>query len=146
MEMLYILNGQGEPELTTDPLKWSIWFEQANRTVGYTDLGDIGAVSTTFLGLNHNWGSGPPILWETMVFGGPEDLWQERYASKAEALQGHRDKVEHLLREYGTPSSRELSRTSEPSRLQIASIQLGHRILIKQEEGYGDDTSDHPGK
>ena len=46
-------------------------------------------ISTVFLGLDHAFGSGPPILWETMIFGGLLDEFQERYATKAEALAGH---------------------------------------------------------
>lgn len=48
-------------------------------------------ISTVFLGLDHQYGSGPPILWETMVFGGVLDGFQERYATKAEALAGHQE-------------------------------------------------------
>ncbi len=47
-------------------------------------------ISTVFLGVDHNWGPGPPILWETMVFG-PEPWtdWQDRYSSHEEAAAGH---------------------------------------------------------
>lgn len=48
-------------------------------------------ISTVWLGLNHQWGSGPPLIYETMVFG-PED-WSdldcERYSSRLEAEAGH---------------------------------------------------------
>lgn len=47
-------------------------------------------VSTVFLGLDHSYGKGPPILWETMVFGGSmRDEYMERYTSEQEALEGH---------------------------------------------------------
>jgi hypothetical protein len=47
-------------------------------------------VSTVFLGLDHRWGKqGPPILFETMIFGGVEDQYQERYATWDEAEAGH---------------------------------------------------------
>jgi len=48
-------------------------------------------VSTIFLGLDHRpWGAhGPPILFETMVFGGPLDQEQERYGTWEEAAAGH---------------------------------------------------------
>jgi hypothetical protein len=49
-------------------------------------------VSTVFLGLDHDLsGNGPPILWETMVFGGPLDGHTDRYTSLAAALAGHQE-------------------------------------------------------
>lgn len=42
-----------------------------------------------FLGIDHAFMGGPPILWETMIFGGVFDGWQRRYASKLDALEGH---------------------------------------------------------
>ena len=48
-------------------------------------------VSTVYLGINHNYGEGEPLIFETMIF--PEGEWQEdyceRYATKAQALEGH---------------------------------------------------------
>lgn len=58
-------------------------------------------VSTVWLGLNHNWGDGPPEIFETMVF--PKDSLDEefceRYATEAEAVAGHHRVVAHV---YGT--------------------------------------------
>jgi hypothetical protein len=48
-------------------------------------------VSTVFLVHDHDFGqTGVPVLWETMVFGGPLDQEMMRYSSRAGALQGHR--------------------------------------------------------
>jgi hypothetical protein len=50
-------------------------------------------VSTVFLGLDHGWGDGPPLLFETMIFSSNnEDLdgYCERYATWDEAEEGHR--------------------------------------------------------
>lgn len=48
-------------------------------------------VSTVYLGINHNYGEGEPLIFETMIF--PEGEWLEdyceRYATKAQALEGH---------------------------------------------------------
>ncbi len=46
-------------------------------------------VSTVWLGLDHNFGNGPPLIFETMVFGddGEEDV--RRYSTKDEAERGH---------------------------------------------------------
>jgi hypothetical protein len=69
-----------------------------DRRVGKTILPDGKYVSTVFLGLDHNYDStGPPILFETMVFAereGFDDQDMERYATFEEAVQGHRDMVE----------------------------------------------------
>jgi hypothetical protein len=47
-------------------------------------------VSTVFLGLDHGWGDDEdPLLFETMVFGGPNDQDCIRYTTWAEAERGH---------------------------------------------------------
>lgn len=48
-------------------------------------------VSTVFLGLNHNHDHGPPVVFETMIFNGPDPAgeYQERYCTEAEARAGH---------------------------------------------------------
>ena len=47
-------------------------------------------VSTVFIGINHNFtGEGPPLVFETMVFGGAFDHQQRRYATWEEAEWGH---------------------------------------------------------
>jgi predicted DNA-binding transcriptional regulator AlpA len=54
-------------------LTWARWFETAERTVASDHVGDV-HVSTVFLALDHNFGlEGPPVLWETMIFGGELD-------------------------------------------------------------------------
>ena len=50
--------------------------------------GDV-FVSTVWLGINHNHGSGPPLLYETMIFGGAHDQWQDRYSTRELARLGH---------------------------------------------------------
>jgi hypothetical protein len=93
----YILNHQGEPEPCPDLLKWGLWFESAERRVcadldeGNEQDGTRVYVSTVFLGLDHSFGDGPPVLWETMVFGGVLDGEQRRYTSLEAALEGHQD-------------------------------------------------------
>lgn len=84
----YILNEQGNPVVERDLMKWARWFEVADRNIACDTIGDV-RVSTAFLGLNHSIGSGPPILFETMIFGGDQDQFQERYPNRHEALAGH---------------------------------------------------------
>lgn len=70
--MHYVLNGAGEPEREPDLMRWAKWLEKSGkaRRVGQTEVGSVVTVSTVFLGLDHSFeGGGPPVLWETMVFG-----------------------------------------------------------------------------
>jgi hypothetical protein len=55
----------------------------------HEDLPDDVAVSTVFLGINHNYTGGAPVLFETMIFGGPWDQYQWRYTLRTEAERGH---------------------------------------------------------
>lgn len=48
-------------------------------------------VSTVFLGLDHNFGDGPPLLFETMIFGGPHADFQARCSTWSEAEKQHAD-------------------------------------------------------
>lgn len=51
-------------------------------------------ISTTFLGLDHSHAiTGPPILYETMIFGGKYDETQWRYSTWEEASLGHKAAV-----------------------------------------------------
>jgi len=71
-------------------LEWAVWFETADRRVAEDYfLRDV-RVSTVFLGLDHRFfGDGPPLLFETMIFGGEHDGYQRRYATWEEAEAGH---------------------------------------------------------
>ena len=82
----YILEGQ-TPKLAPDIMEWTRWFEKADRHVGDTQVGKL-RVSTVFLGLDHSFTGGTPILFETMIFGAEEE-YQERYATWQEAEAGH---------------------------------------------------------
>ena len=83
-----------EPDL----MKWGMWFETANRHVADTHIGGI-RVSTVFLGIDHQFGRGLPLLFETMVFRGKsgEETW--RYETWQEAEAGHKAAVEMVRRE-----------------------------------------------
>lgn len=56
--------------------------------VAETEIGDV-RISTVFICLDHRYGDGPPIIFETMVFGGKHDEDMDRYSTEAEALAGH---------------------------------------------------------
>ncbi len=92
----YILNEKGEPVVEPDLITWAMWFEKAeNRFVDKTEIGGEMIVSTVFLGLDHNFGDGPPLLWETMVFGGELDREMNRCSGSREQAEAmHRDMIE----------------------------------------------------
>jgi hypothetical protein len=73
-----------------DLLTWALWFKDDEaRRVGWTEINGV-EVSTVFLGLNHNFMPGGAPLWfETMIFGGEHDQYQERYSTLEEAMRGH---------------------------------------------------------
>jgi hypothetical protein len=61
----------------------------ANNRVAETMIGDV-RVSTVWLGVDHNFsGKGPPLIFETMVFGGDLDGECYRYPTETDALKGH---------------------------------------------------------
>jgi hypothetical protein len=82
----YILKGR--EVVPCDLMTWAKSFETSERKVAKTAIGDS-SVSTVFLGLNHQWGDGPPLLFETLVFGGPLDGDMERYSTYEQAEAGH---------------------------------------------------------
>lgn len=91
----YILNDEGEPQVCEDIVKWGRWFQVThNRIVGRTDLSNGIRISTVFLGLDHSFNEGPPVLWETMIFGAKGDEYQERYTSREAAILGHAEALE----------------------------------------------------
>jgi|SRR5215475_4827360 len=86
---------QGRPLTLTE---WAQAFEnmteEARRIaltqIGTDEAGDPITVSTVWIGLDHRWfADGPPLIFESMVFGGTYDGKAERYATEAEALAGH---------------------------------------------------------
>jgi hypothetical protein len=100
----FILADDGETAIPCDVMEWAEWVgSRTPESVGgggwSTRTEVLGrTVSTVFLGLNHGFGGGPPLLWETMVFGGGSwsEEFYERHSTKAEALACHRRVVARL--------------------------------------------------
>lgn len=92
--MLYILKGH-EPVPTTDVLEWGKWYETADRHVAYNELPGGRCISTIFLGiaavsLEVGWpGKYKPILFETLVFQGRNEIDGRRYETWEQAEAGH---------------------------------------------------------
>ena len=77
--------------------EWGEWIEKAEprdwKRVCQHRLNGIW-ISTVFLGIDHSWDDGPPILFETMTFieepdCGGHDFYARRYATWDEAIMGH---------------------------------------------------------
>ena len=102
----WILDENHQPIRAKDLLEWAEFNNDlTKRRVGETDVTPEVRVSTVFLGTNHNFSStGPPILFETMVFG--EDVpydYQQRYATWQEAEIGHEATVGWLRHHLNVP-------------------------------------------
>lgn len=64
----WILDDDRRPVLV-DMMQWAKWLQNRDRHVGKDTIAGY-EISTVFLGIDHNFGGqGPPVLWETMVFG-----------------------------------------------------------------------------
>lgn len=93
----YILIGQ-TPVPEPDLMKWATTFETMDRIVARTEIGES-LVSTIFLGLDHGWFGGPPLLFETMVFSSDrESLYCRRCSTWLEAEEQHAATVEMVKR------------------------------------------------
>lgn len=98
------------PDLET----WAIWFEKGEwRVVAKTEMRPGYMVSTVFLALDHSFGHGPPVLWETMIFAGPDHddtgkcwrcpgTWEQAEAQHARVIALYDHESDRLL-EPGKP-------------------------------------------
>lgn len=91
MSEKYVLDANRNPMPCEDLMEWAEWFELVeNRRVAQDQVGDV-KISTVFLGIDHNFGGGGmPILFETMIFGGEHDQWQDRCCTWDEAEEMHK--------------------------------------------------------
>jgi len=87
---LYRLEGRTPvPSKTLEEhLQWELETPHEARMVS-KDLVNGVEVSTVFMSHNHNFGDGPPLVFETMVFGGACNHYQARYSTWEEAEKGH---------------------------------------------------------
>lgn len=94
MTKFYVLDGK-TPVPCESLEDWARTFEASNRHVAQDIISDA-RVSTVFLGVNHAWDDGPPLIFETMIFGGPHDGHQTRASTWEEAEQQHAEAVAML--------------------------------------------------
>lgn len=138
----YILAGH-EPVAEPDLWKFSDWFDKADRCVRRTRIKGGVDVSTVFLGINHNFfDNGPPVLFETMIFGGSQDQeYQIRSSTWDEALAAHRDAVLIACGAENVPLS-EVKDLPSPRQQEIDAARAEeppgptwHERLLKDDEG-----------
>jgi len=130
----YILKGKRVYQCK-DLLEWGDWLEKAKgkRIVKQDFLPNGYYVSTVFLGLDHNLtGKGKPLLFETMIFDhlieGKHDLYQYRYSTWKEAMQGH-------IRTKGEYQNKDLYRV--PLFLLARGVGSLNKLIKKKRRVYG---------
>jgi hypothetical protein len=128
----YILNAHGKAVLCRNKTRFWKWFERTeNRILRKDDLPNGVSVSTVFLGIDHRFsGRGPPILWETMIFGGKHDRYQERYSSRSAALKGHSAALALAKRRVSSTVVFRYARTPNKNRLSLLQIS-GSNLMIR---------------
>lgn len=98
--LYYVLDEEGRPIPEPDLLKWAQFFESGTRVLRKDKLPNGISVITAFLAVDSSWGQGAPILWGTMILGGPDDKQEERYSSREDVIAGHE---KALARASGKP-------------------------------------------
>jgi hypothetical protein len=99
MSDTYILEGHkavAEPDLT----KWAKWYEKSYRKVRSNDYRHV-RVSTVFLGIDHAYGGGRPLLFETLVFEGSLDGEMDRCTTWEEAEIMHEKMCDLVKKSIG---------------------------------------------
>jgi hypothetical protein len=95
---LYILDDQRRPIRASDVSEWQRWIKhrEASLRIGVETIGES-RVSTVFLAADASLDtSEEPLLFETMILGGPLRQERVRYATWEEAEAGHRRMVERV--------------------------------------------------
>jgi hypothetical protein len=90
------------PVLVPDLIEWAHEMVKCRATlnsygidpwrVAETELGQA-RISTVFLGIDHQFFGGKPLLFETMIFGGQHDKYQNRCSTWDEAEKMHEEAV-----------------------------------------------------
>lgn len=103
----YVMNAEGEirransiDEIANrESGEWRAWWQIARTELDGIQFGKRVLiapvkVSTVFLGVDHGYDTKEPILFETMIFGGPCDGFQWRYSCRDCARLGHQTAVD----------------------------------------------------
>lgn len=90
--MFYLLDENKQPYEVSIEESIKLYENPDMKIVQQDKLSNDVFVSTVFLGLDHRWdksSNDKPVLWETMIFGGEYNDYQERYTSHQDAVEGH---------------------------------------------------------
>lgn len=104
MKIMYYILDENAVVPAESVQKWAQWFEKSDRRVALTEFGPY-RISTVFLGFDHNFmESGPPVLWETMVFGkGPLSEKMDRCSGTREQAEAmHQSVVDWVMANHKT--------------------------------------------
>ena len=78
----------GQPITEEDAMALYVGDFETTRRVAQDNIGAV-HISTVLLVIDHNFGDGPPLIFETMIFRGEHDEYCERYSTREEAEAGH---------------------------------------------------------
>ncbi len=97
MSLFYYLNDDHTVKACSCD-EWANQFETMDRQLKVDKVKDLN-VSTIWLGLNHNYFGGEPLLFETMIFKGHMESmgYCNRYSTWDEALEGHKKAIQWIL-------------------------------------------------
>ena len=88
-EFLWVLDSNKVPRRAENFNEWADWMMRNDRVIGYTQRSSV-TVSTVFLGVAFvSPLAKEPYLFESMVFGGPDNNFVRRYRTWDEAARGH---------------------------------------------------------
>ena len=112
VQVRYVLDAEGNPIREDDQTTWNAFMRDADRRRVALDAAGKWTVSTVFMGMDHDVvGSGPPVLWKTMVFGplpwGGFSCW---FSNRWRALSQHDQLAERIRRSQSLPEKPFVSR------------------------------------
>lgn len=81
-----------------DLVEWGMWMQERVKHVGDITTKRGIRISTVFLGLDHQYGEGEPLLFETMIFGNNVGDMMCRYSTFNQAREGHRRAIKLVRR------------------------------------------------
>lgn len=93
--MYYFLN-EDHTYIPCSLMKWANQFNEMDNHVADETINDK-RISTIWMGSDHNYFLGQPLLFETMVFGHGNDIYCERYTTWEQAVEGHKKAVQWVL-------------------------------------------------
>lgn len=104
MSWYYVLD-ENHKAVPATLMEWARFIDGNNRVAAW-ERGPV-SVSTVFLGLDHSFGGPVPLIFETLVFGGPLDGEMKRHSTWAEAEAGHAEMVKRAETAHDCPQDRE---------------------------------------